>query len=67
MEDKVANLLFANQNSRPVGVTRSIKELGRSIIEVNGFFASSNIQTLLSIVNIYSEKEEGGLQVSYSS
>lgn len=64
MEDKVANLVFANKTPRPVGVTGSIKALGRSIIEINGFFTVSNMPSLLSIVNVYSEEEDAALQVS---
>lgn len=64
MEDKIANLLFTNKNPRPVGVTRTIKELGRSIIEINGSFAVSNIPSLLNIVNVYSEEGDAALQVS---
>jgi hypothetical protein len=64
MEDKVANLVFANKTPRPVGVTGSIKALGRSIIEINEFFAVSNMPSLLSIVNVYSEEEDAALQVS---
>lgn len=64
MEDKVANLLFANKNPHPVGATRNIKGLGRSIIEINGFFVASNILSQLSIVNIYSEEKDAALQVS---
>jgi hypothetical protein len=64
MEDKVAKIFFANKNPRLVGVTRSIKELARSIIEINGSFAVSNMPSLLSIVNVYSEEEDTALQVS---
>ena len=64
MEDKIANLLFANKNPRPVGATRSIKELGRSVIEINGSFAVSNFPSLLNIVNVYSEEGDAALQVS---
>lgn len=64
MEDQVANLLFANKNPRPVGATGITKELGRSIIEINGSFAVSNMPSQLSIVNVYSEEEDAALQVS---
>jgi hypothetical protein len=64
MEDKVANMLFANKIQRPVGTTRGIKELARSIIEINESFAVSNMPSLLSIVNVYSEEQGAALQVS---
>ena len=64
MEDKVANLWFANKNPRPIGTIRNIKELGRSIVEINGSFAVSNMPSLLGIVNVFSETEDAALQVS---
>ena len=64
MEDKVANLLFADEIRRFVGATGIIEEMGRSIIEINGSFAVSSMLSLLSIVNVYSEKENAALQVS---
>jgi hypothetical protein len=64
MEDKVATILFANATTRPVGATRNIKELARSIIEINGTFAGSNMPSLLNIVNVYSEEKDAALRVS---
>jgi hypothetical protein len=64
MEDMVANILFTNKTTRPVGATRSIKGLARSIIEINGTFTGSNVASLLSIVNVYSEEKDAALRVS---
>jgi hypothetical protein len=66
MEDKVANLLFANKYSAPLGTTRSISELGRSITEINESFIVSRMPLLASIVNVYSEEKDAALQVSFS-
>jgi len=66
MEDKVAKLLFANKCSAPLGTTRSISELGRSIIEINESFVASKMPLLASIVNVYSEEKDAALQVSSS-
>ena len=64
MEDKVAILLFATGKPRPVSGTGTIKELARSIIEINESFTLSNTLSLLSIVNVYSEEKDAALQVS---
>lgn len=64
MEDNVANLLFADKSPRPIGVTRIIKDMGSFINDTNQSFAVSNMLSLLSIVNVYSEEEEAALQVS---
>jgi hypothetical protein len=64
MEDKVAMLLVARGKACPVGAVASIKELARSIIEINGSFALSNTMSLVSIVNVFSEEEDFALQVS---
>jgi hypothetical protein len=66
MEDKVANLLFDNKSSRPFGTTRSISELGRSIIEINESFIASKMPLLASIVNVYAKEKDATLQVSSS-
>lgn len=66
MEDKVANLLFANKYSRPFGTTRSISELGRLIIEINESFIASKMPLLASIANVYSKEKDAALQVSLS-
>ena len=63
MEDKVASLLFASKGTRVVGVVGSIKELARSVIEINGSFAVSSMPSLMSIVNVYSEDENTVPQV----
>jgi AraC-like DNA-binding protein len=64
MEDKVASLLFSHNTSHPVGALRIIRELGRSISEINSYFATSTMSSILSIVNIYSEVNDPVLQVS---
>ncbi len=64
MEDKVASFLFANKSRHPVGAAYIIKELARSIIEINGYFAVSNMPSLLSIINVYPEEEDTAMQVS---
>lgn len=64
MEDNVANLLFADKSPRPIGVTRIIKDMASLISDIDQSFAVSNMLSLLSIVNIYSEEEEEALQVS---
>lgn len=64
MEDKLANLLFADKLPRPIGVTRTIKDMRSFINEVNRSFTVSNMLSLLSIVNVYSEEEEAALRVS---
>ncbi|KAH0557197.1 hypothetical protein GP486_005013 [Trichoglossum hirsutum] len=67
LEDRVANLWFASKNLRPIGAIRNIKELGRSIVEINGFFAVSNMPWLLDIVNVFSEAEDAALQLLWGS
>lgn len=64
MEDKVANLLFVDKIPRPIGATRIIKEMGRSIIDINGSFAVSNTLSLPTIINVYSDAEDAALQMS---
>jgi hypothetical protein len=64
MEDMIANLFFANSNSRPVGAMGRIESLAKSIIDINGFFALSKMLSLLEIVNVYSEEKTPILQVS---
>ena len=65
MEDAVGSLLYA-RNLRPVGAIRTIKELSRSIIEINEFFITSKIPTLTTIVQLYSGEEGTTAQVSFS-
>lgn len=64
MEDKVAKLLFSNNTSYPIGALRIITQLARSITEINGYFATTAISSVPSIVNIYSETSDPVLQVS---
>lgn len=64
MEDKVAILSFARGKPPPFAATSSIKELSRSIIEINGSFALSNTMSLVNIVNVFSEDKDTALRVS---
>jgi hypothetical protein len=64
MEDNVANILFADKTPPHFSATRTIKELAKSIIDINGSFAVSKMPSLLSIVNVYSEGGDATPQVS---
>jgi hypothetical protein len=63
MEDNVANILFADKTPPHFSATRSIKELAKSIIDINGSFAVSKMPSLLSIVNVYSEGGDAMQQI----
>jgi hypothetical protein len=64
MEDNIANLLFTTEGRRPVDAAGKVKQLARSVIEINGSFHSSNVLSQLDVVNIYSEEPNTALKVS---
>lgn len=63
MEDKVAKLLLVNEFTRPWGIANTIRELGRSIVEINGPFIASKIPLIANIFNVYSTERESSLKV----
>lgn len=64
MEDNVANLLFATEDRRPADGAGKIKQLAKSVIEINGSFHSSSVLSQLDVVNIYSEEPNTARKVS---
>tara|TARA_R110002060_G_scaffold61041_5_gene70625 strand:+ start:930 stop:1175 length:246 start_codon:yes stop_codon:yes gene_type:complete len=67
MEDAIGNLLYATQYPRPIGALRTIKEISRSIIEINGSFVLSKVPTVGTIINLYSEEEDLTAKVRLSA
>ncbi|KAF8855271.1 hypothetical protein BDZ45DRAFT_507816 [Acephala macrosclerotiorum] len=57
MEDKIANFLFANAH-RPVLAVNWVKEISRSVLEINEAFVASKFPTICKIVSIASAKTD---------
>ena len=66
LEDSIARLLLANKVVGPRGIVNSIKELAKSIIEINGAFLTLKIPLIANIMSIYSKEQEMSLRVSCS-
>jgi hypothetical protein len=64
MEDNIARLFFAKENPWPSGATRKIKELSRSILDVNGRFTSTEFFSARSIISVYSTENDAAQQAS---
>ncbi|RDL42485.1 uncharacterized protein BP5553_02464 [Venustampulla echinocandica] len=63
MEEIVANLLLSGEKISRVGLSTTIKELARSIIEINEAFIKSKMPLLATIMSVYSETTDLALQV----
>lgn len=47
-----------------MGTSGVLEELGRSVNQINSAFVASNIPSLMSVVNVYSNNAHPALQVS---
>ena len=64
LEDRIARLLLANQEVHPCNLATTIRDLRKSIIEINEAFLTSKIPLIASILNIYSTEQNEYSMVS---
>jgi len=64
MENMVANLIYSSSPTPPVRPVQSIQSLTKAVTDINGYFAITNLPSLLEIINIYSEDTDPALRVS---
>ena len=64
LDDRIARLLFANKNVQPCSFATTIRDLGKSIIEINEAFLTSKIPLIANIMNIYSTEQDNYSMVS---
>ena len=64
LEDRIARLLLANKKVRPCSFATTIRDLGKSIVEINEAFLTSKIPLIANILNIYSTEQDNYSMVS---
>ena len=67
LENKIVRLLLANGNVTPYGIANIIRELARSINEINEAFFAFKIPLITQILSVYSTEQEPSSRVSFSS
>ncbi|KAF6226268.1 hypothetical protein HO133_009134 [Letharia lupina] len=58
LEDSMARLILANKTVCPCDIANTIRELSKSIIEINEAFLTLKTPLIANILNIYSEEQE---------
>ena len=64
LEDRIARLLLANKKVHPCNIAATIRDLGKSIVEINEAFLTSKIPLIANILNIYSSEQDNYSMVS---
>ena len=64
LEDRLARLLLANKNVHPCNFATTIRDLRKSIVEINEAFLTSKIPLIANILNIYSTEQDSYSMVS---
>ena len=67
LENNIVRLLLANGNGSPYGIANTIRELARSINEINEAFFAFKIPLMTQILSVYSTEQEPSSRVSFSS
>ena len=66
LEDRTARLLLANEKVHLCSFATTIRDLRKSIVEINGAFLTSKIPLIANILNIYSTEQDKYSMVSCS-
>ena len=66
LEDNVARLFLANGIACLRGITNTIRDLGKSIIQINEAFLAFKIPLTTGILSVYCKKQETSSGVSCS-
>ena len=64
LENNIVRLLLSSDNACPYGVANTIRELGRSIIEINEAFLVFKIPLITQILSVYSTEQDPLSRVS---
>ena len=64
LEDRIARLLLANKNVHPCNFATTVRDLRKSIVEINEAFLTSKIPLIANVLNIYSTEQDNYSMVS---
>ena len=64
LEDRMARLLLANKNMHPCSFATTVRDLRKSIVEINEAFLTSKISLIANVMNIYSTEQDNYSMVS---